>query len=34
MVDGSVRWVSRDIDPKILNALGTRNGRELISVFF
>jgi hypothetical protein len=28
MGDASVRWLSSDTDPKVLNAIGTRNGRE------
>ena len=27
--DDSVRWVSSDIDPKVLDALGTRSGGEV-----
>ncbi|MEZ6049456.1 MAG: DUF1559 domain-containing protein [Planctomycetaceae bacterium] len=30
MADGSVRMISRDVDPKILEALGTPDGGEKI----
>jgi hypothetical protein len=30
MADGAVKWLSSDVDPTVLNAIGTPDGREVV----